>query len=441
MRFESIVVGGGLCGTLAAQHLTQAGRKVLLLEAGPTAKRALPGDVAGFQRTTRDLTKVDAQRWSFLGPSGYDWHRVRALGGRTLLWGGWMMRPTADYFEARRALDAAWPAEFEQLSRWIKLAEQKLAVKKGGRGVLHRHLAGLGLKSLVKHEAVKPGSQRMMTALDLRPRHVREATVLSFEKKAGGVVVHLEGGESLETRQLILAASPIETARIVAASRGTGQRTRISYADHLISGVIGITERRPDMGHPVDGADPSAVVAPEAKARHRYTIEVRGPTPLEHLDPDDVKALGFTPEQARNHSFYVVFAMGETDPHLPRQCVLDPSSKDSLGRPQPRFVKRAHTAGERSLGKAMNRECIRIGKSLVGKKGPWYQIYDALDYGSGGHETGTCAKDVLADGSLRDFPGVFLADGSGVPAATDRHPSLTLAANALRVADFALRAV
>jgi len=438
MRFESIVVGGGLCGTLAAQHLAEGGRKVLLLEAGSTARRALPDDVAGFQRITRDLTKVDPHRWSFLGPKGYDWHRVRALGGRTLLWGGWMMRPTADYFDARKAMDAAWPVEFEKLNKWIKLAEQKLAVKKGARGVLHRHLAGLGLNTLVKHEAVKPGSQRMMTALDLRPRHVREATVLSFETGPKGVKVHFEGGESVEGKQLLLAASPIETARIVAASRGTGKRTRLSYADHLISGVIGITERRPDMGHPTDGADPSAVVAPQPDAKHRFSMEVRGPTPLEHLDPDDVKALGFTPETARNHSFYVVFAMGETDPHQPRQCVLDPASKDSLGRPQPRFVKRPHTARERSLGAAMNRACIRVGKSLVGK-GPWYQIYDALEYGSGGHETGTCVDDVLADGSLRDFSWVFLADGSGVPAATDRHPSLTLAANALRVADAALR--
>ena len=45
---------------------------------------------------------------------------------------------------------------------------------------------------------------------------------------------------------------------------------------------------------------------------------------------------------------------------------------------------------------------------------------------------------MLPDGSLRGFPRVFLADGAGVPAATDRHPSLTLAANALRVADAAL---
>ena len=384
------------------------------------------------------LTQIDAQRWSFTGPKGYDWHRVRALGGRTLLWGGWMMRPTADYFRAREELHAAWPAEFEKLSRWIKLAERRLQVKKGTRGVLHRKLSALGLNTQVKHEAVKPGSRRMLTALDLRPRHVREGAVLSFETSSKGVLVHLEGGRSIEGRQLILAASPIETARIVAASCGNGKRTRISYADHLIAGVIGITERQPAAGHPLNGADPSAVVAPAPDAKYRFTTEVRGPTPLEQLDPDDVKALGFTQEEAKKHSFYVVFAMGETDPNLPRQCVLDPASKDSLGRPQPRFVKRRHTDWERSLGEEMNGTCVRIGEALVGKQGKWFQIYDALDYGSGGHETGTCMEKLLPDGSLRGSPGVFLADGSGVPAATDRHPSLTLAANALRVADAAL---
>ena len=440
MRFETIVVGGGLCGTLAAQHLALAGKSVLLLETGPAQPRELPGDVAGFFKSTRELTKVDPKRWAFGGPKGYEWHRVRALGGRTLLWGGWMMRATPDYFAARQKLDAAWPAELSKLTPWMKLAEKRLAVKKGKRGVLHRHLKKLGFETLVKHEAVQPGTRRMMTALDLRPEHVEQATVLSFEQKGELVVVHLEGGQTHETEQLILAASPIETARIVAASRAAGKRTRISYADHLIAGVIGITERRPDMGHPLDGADPSAVVAPGPRAKHRFTIEVRGPTPLENLDPDDVKALGFTEETAKQHSFYVVFAMGETDPRVPRQCVLDPKTTDSLGRPQPRFVKRKHTAWERRLGAEMNRACIRIGKSLVGANGPWFQIYDALDYGSGGHEVGTCAGEVRGDGALRDFTNVFLADGSAVPAATDRHPSLTLAANALRVADAALRA-
>lgn len=440
MRFESIVVGGGLCGTLAAQHLSASGQRVLLLEAGPTKKRKLPDDVAGFFKATRPLTQVDPKKWAFAGPRGYDWHRVRALGGRTLLWGGWMMRPTDDYFLARRAGDAPWPAAMEQMNKWLSLAEKRLQVKRGKPGQLHKRLASLGIAALVKQEAVLPNGRRMLTALDLRPPNVREATVLSFETTPKGVRVHLEGGKTLDTKRLVLAASPVETARIVEASRGPKARKRIPYADHLIAGVICIVERQPSEPHPLGLPDQSAVMAPDPASKHRITLELRGPTPLEHLDPDDVKALGFTDETAKTRSFYVVFGMGETDPHKQRVVELDAKTKDTLGRPAPRFVKRRHTPWEKALGQEMNDTCMRLGQFLAGKDAAIYPIYDALEYGSGGHETGTCVDLVDARGELREFPGVFLADGSAVPAATDRHPSLTLAANALRVADAAARA-
>lgn len=437
MRFDSIVVGGGLCGTLAAQHHAQFGQRVLLLEAGPTGKRELPDDVAGFMASTRDLTRVDAQKWAFRGPRGYEWHRVRALGGRTLLWGGWMMRPNSDYFLARRAHGAAWSLELEHLEPWLELAEERLQVQKGTRGPLHRKLARLGVKTLAKREAVLPNGRRMLTALDFRPARVREGTVLSFERSRSSVRVHLEDGRALETRRLVLAASPIETARIVEASRGEQGRRRIPYADHLLSGVICIVDRELSVPHPVGAPDQSAVIEPAPGAKHRFTVELRGPTPLEFLDPDDVQALGFTEDTARRKSFYVVFAMGETDPHRQRIVELDPSTRDALGRAAPRFVKRRHTVAEERLAKAMNATCARLARQLA-PGSTRYQIYDALDFGSGGHETGTCVDLVDSNGELREFPGVFLADGASVPGATDGHPSLTLAANALRVAHAAL---
>ena len=68
---------------------------------------------------------------------------------------------------------------------------------------------------------------------------------------------------------------------------------------------------------------------------------------------------------------------------------------------------------------------------LIGR----FLIYDALDFSSGGHEVGTCLDRIDDHGEVNGVPGLFIADGAGVPAATDRHPSLTLAANALRVTE------
>lgn len=434
MHFDTLVIGGGLCGALVADHLSRAGRRVLTFEAGPVPRRPLPGDYPCFLRATKRLTAVDASRWRYRAPRGYAWHRVRALGGRTLLWGGWMMRPRADYFRWRRALGAAWPRELEQLAPWVALAERRLHVMSGARGQVHRRLATLGLDALVKREAVLRRGSRMLTAADLAWRRVRQATALSFESSARGVAVRLADGTVLEARKLVLAASPVETARIIEASRGSRARARLPYADHLLAGALCIVARQPARPHPVGRPDFSAVIAPRPDADVRFTLEIRGPTPLEHLDPDDVAELGFTARTAATKSFYVVFAMGETDPLRPRTVELDARARDALGRAIPRFVRCQHTDWENRLAKQMNTECMRIAELLGDGGADVYCIYDANDFASGGHETGTCLDLVDSDGRLREFPNVFVADGAGVPGATDGHPSLTLAANALRVA-------
>lgn len=438
MKTDVIVVGGGLCGTLAAQHFVEAGKRVVLVEAGPSPRRPLPDAYEPFVRATKKLTAIDQTQWAHSAPPGFNWHRVRALGGRTLLWGGWMMRPTPNYFAWRRSIGAPWQHEMDAWEPWVELAEKRLSVREGAPGKLHQRLSELGLDAMAKREAVLPGGRRMLTAADLELPRITRAAVASFELLPEGVRLHLASGRNVEGRTLVLAASPIETARIVQASRARPS-PRIEYADHLLSGVLCIVDRLPTEPHPRGKPDQSAAVPTSDGAPQRFTMEIRGPTPVEHLDPADLQVLGFTPATARKKSFYVVFAMGETDANFPRVVRLDRTRLDGLGRPTPRFLRRRHTVAERALGKAMNETCERIGRQLVGEGAQMVMIYDALEFNSGGHETGTCLHLVDERGALRDAPNVFLADGSVIPAATDGHPSLTLAANALRVANEALR--
>ncbi|MBL8914525.1 MAG: hypothetical protein JNM17_27725 [Archangium sp.] len=132
--------------------------------------------------------------------------------------------------------------------------------------------------------------------------------------------------------------------------------------------------------------------------------------------------------------------MGETDPSRPRKVEFDARSLDGLGRPTPRFLRRAHPPGALQLATAMNRKVLGLARKFAeGERA--FLIYDALDFSSGGHEVGTCLDRVDGRGEVVALPGVFVADGAGVPAATDRHPSLTLAANALRVADAVSRSL
>ena len=436
---DVLVVGSGLCGTLAAKHLEGKGRSVLVLEGGPGLPPTLPGDVVGFQRAVAPIARNVDQAWAFRAPKGYEWHRVRARGGRTLLWGGWMERPPKDYFDARRKTGAAWPHTLAvELDGWIRRAEKALTVRTGRRGPLHRKLAALGHKAATKRESVLIGQRRMLTAADVSLRsEVRcDSPVVRIEATSEGLIAITASGEALSARRVVLAASPIETARILEFSLPEKQRRRrIDVFDHLIAGAIAIAPRERAGVHPLDAAEPSAVMHPPPTSRARFTTEVRGPTPLESLDAEDLKNLGFTVEEAAKHSFYVVFAMGETDAVTPRQVEFDARSLDGLGRPSPRFVARAHTRTEASLGKQMNRQVLGLARQLASSRERAFLIYDALDFSSGGHEVGTCLDRIDENGHVPRLPGVYVADGAGVPAATDRHPSLTLAANALRVAD------
>lgn len=435
---DVLVVGSGLCGTLAAKHLEKAGRSILVLEGGRGLPTSLPDGVVAYQRAIAPLVRTDEKAWAFRAPRGFEWHRVRARGGRTLLWGGWMERPPRDYFGSRRRAGAAWPQGLDaELERWVVQAERLLTVRSGRRGRLHRRLAALGHDAAAKRESVLMGHHRMLTAADVALRtEVRcESPVVRIEARNEGLVAFTASGDSFRARRVVLAASPIETARILESSLPEKQRRpRVDLFDHLIAGAIAVAPRERHAKHPRAAAEPSAVIHPPRNARVRFTTEIRGPTPLESLDAEDLASLGFTEEQAVRHSFYVVFAMGETDPAKPRKVEFDARALDGLGRPSPRFIARAHTKTEVSLGKQMNRQVIGLARELASSRDRAFLIYDALDFSSGGHEVGTCLDRIDAQGQVKALPGVFIADGAGVPAATDRHPSLTLAANALRVA-------
>lgn len=452
---DVVVIGAGLTAVLAARSLTKAGRSVVVLDAGPRLRGALPKDAAALEAHVGRSVKLDEKRWAFRQDRGqYSWLRVRAVGGRTLLWGGWMDRPVADYFDARRRAGAGWPFDLDELAPWLRRAKRELSVKQAKLAPALLRLGASGLDVQPKREALFAGGRRPLTALDLAKGMsvVADAPALrlivDIDGAVRGVVAVVRGKVTrLECSCVVLAASPIETARILhqtprAPSTGLGA----ALHDHLVAGAIAIAPRAPAAARAIGDADPNAgVIFPVPGDEPRVTVEIRGPKPLESLDDEDLSTLGFDRAAAKERSLYAVFAMSETDPRARRSVSFDELSPNDLGQPTPVFDFAPLTAQERATASTLRARVKDVARALGGPRAVVHLIQDPRELGGVGHETGTCpmgaAGNSIVDerGAVHGVRGAWIADASPFPGALDRHPSLTLAAYALRTASFAAR--
>ncbi len=133
------VIGAGPAGALVADRLADAGRRVVVLEAGP---RFDPDD--RFERSERairpayDLPDVwdgDPERDAHVS-SNEDWFyplnhtRVKGVGGSTLHWQGMVMRLHEDDFDSasERGVGVDWPIDYADLQPYYAEAEREIGV-------------------------------------------------------------------------------------------------------------------------------------------------------------------------------------------------------------------------------------------------------------------------------------------------------------------------
>ncbi len=128
MKYDAIVIGSGAGGSAAAYHLTQTGKKVLLLEKG----LPLPRD-----GSTMDVDTV-MRRGAYLSDEPWiDRHGQRTvpeehfnLGGKTKWYGAALLRFAPHEFEADPAHQCrAWPIGYQDLAPFYEEAEALLGVR------------------------------------------------------------------------------------------------------------------------------------------------------------------------------------------------------------------------------------------------------------------------------------------------------------------------
>jgi len=431
--WDAIVVGAGPAGTLAAERLTELGHRVLLLDAGP---RLRPGERA---------PEVDRRSWRYTVVGGsFDWYRVRAVGGRAHLWGAWSYRFPDVVF--RRG---GFPYGAAALTRYYADAERRIGVVDGTLDERYRRVAReLGLSIAPKRGPVRirGGKRELWTPLRHHVARTARAyrAALRLEHAHGHAqslaVLDLlrEREQVLRPRAIVLAASPIETARILLESDLGGGVGR-GLVDHMVASFL-LLEPRPKPSDAGRGPFPGSALVHDlvnttADDRESYpggvSIELSGPLPLDALGVERM----VPGDEVEGWSATQLHAIGELFPHKKRYVDLDPTQRDALGRRVPR-VHVGWSAAERRMAEDLRRACISLADAIAVPSSKVIPLLNPLQPGAG-HEAGTCAMGPVCDrfGRLHALDNVWIADASVMPTAGDRHPTLTILAHALRAAD------
>lgn len=148
-NYDILVVGSGAGGAMAAYTLTQAGYRVLMLEAGrnydpktetPMFNTNGAAPLMGSGTSDKEFGFYDATvagGWTVPGEpyttgqgSEFMWWRARMLGGRTNHWGRYSLRFSEHDFKGRSrdGLGADWPFEYRELASWYNKTEELVGV-------------------------------------------------------------------------------------------------------------------------------------------------------------------------------------------------------------------------------------------------------------------------------------------------------------------------
>jgi len=470
MKYDVIIIGSGAGGSAAAYHLTQTGRRVLLLEKG----EALPRD-----GSTLDVGTV-MRRGAFLSAESWLDRRGRIvvpeehfnLGGKTKWYGAALLRFGAREFEADPAHRCLpWPIGYDDLAPYYEEAERLLGVRTFAPEPAlqrlftgleridarwHRQTLNLGLSAEVLNhpdEAAhfdgfasarglkSDAEDRLLERVRQRPNlHIATGKAVVALLPAGDsalriVGVECEDGSRHHADLVLLAAGALHSPRLLQRYLETARladrlpayaNVGRNYKCHVLTAMLAFARSKVEdvlsktmlLTH---DALPHSTVQTLGGKLASEIVRTQAPAwvPGVTVEPFARRAIG-------------LFLQTEDGSH-PDNRVL--AAGGSRARPQidhdPARLTEA-SAEHRALVRMLKGQLLRLGYVPVTKAIPITGTAHACGTLVTGHDPGRSVVD--ANGRVHGMENLYVVDGSVLPRSSRVNPALTICAWALRVA-------
>jgi choline dehydrogenase-like flavoprotein len=490
------IVGSGVCGLLAASQPLQAGLRVAMLERG--ALKTHPEQLADGDWEA-DVPGARHNVETAPGTPPYPWSFIYGVGGSTLHWSGSAPRFSATDFRMRSSYGVMrdWPLSLDELLPYYGRAEEALGISGApegapvGAGTLlpgSRALPAFALSPMDR--AIAPHLQpfgplpqaRPSRPLQGRPACCASATCelcpvdarfsplngLSGVLDHPGLDLHTEtvaarlrtdtagrlvdGIEAIgasgerhlfRAGRYVLAANGFENPAILMRSGFERRDLGRFLFDHAHTTVTVDLRRKLGPGH----GDSLSTGLSEAFREGRFRSRRSGAILIPYNPGSSLSALltpavlaGESGEETRDGTLEawnkrLPLDMLTEDVPQPERRVTLGGDRDSFGLPSIRVAYPASTAYERDgierAVEGIRRNLAPLGvRAVAAEPGP-----------RGGHILGTCrmgsGEEGVVDAEMRhlDLENLFVAGGSAFPTYSPVHPTLTIAALALRLGD------
>ena len=490
--WDAIIIGSGFGGAMAAHALVMAGQRVLMLERGGWVARGPDNwGAQGVGLATSHYNRESPYDVSSEGRS-YQAGAWNCVGGQSVFYGGASFRfresDLSSDAEVVGDSGAEWPFTYDDIEPFYSQAELLLGVS-GDTGEdptdpmrsapFPQPPATLSAQSQVIAEAARRlglHPSRIPLAISYVPDDTRRACMrcgtcdgfaCAAEAKndlATGILPNLIAHGMTLRANTVCVRLVREGSRIAAVEyvdRVTGQRGRVS-AERVLLAAGALATPHLILASGLAHVNPAEDAIGRYLTRHRnaavFGVHARQPNPerafdkqiaifdfyhrggsLQQLTPPRDLVRAYLPVGFRDAgALLVAYSSGlvviaEDEPRRDNGVSLGRTKSDRFGLPRLR-VRHSYSARDERMAALLVRQAKRVLRE-AGARLTWVHRIETFTHALGTVRMGVDPHRAPLDGHgrYRGLENLYVVDGSALPRSAAVNPSLTIAANALRI--------